>query len=168
MRADDKMIKNRRMALFALVWMGVIFIMSAFPADMSGRQSGFLAGILMKLIGVFIKTEEGREAAKETVDFLVRKGAHMTEYAVLAVLLVKSFLPPGARLEGREFMRCAAWALMIAVPYAGLDEFHQRFVPGRYGCVRDVLIDTCGMVIGILILFLVGARSGSRGSGGGV
>ena len=162
MRADDKMIKNRRMALFALVWMGVIFIMSAFPADMSGRQSGFLADILMKLIKVFIKTEEGREAAKETVGFLVRKGAHMTEYAVLAVLLVKSFLPPGVRHARREFARCAAWALMIAVPYAGLDEFHQRFVAGRYGCVRDVLIDACGMVIGLVICCEV-SRIGGRG-----
>lgn len=160
MRADEGMIKNRRMALFTLVWMGVIFIMSAFPADMSGRQSGFLAGLLMRVIGIFIRTEEGREAARETVGFLVRKGAHMTEYAVLAVLLVKSFLPPGVRHARREFARCAAWALMVAVPYAGLDEFHQRFVAGRYGCVRDVLIDAGGMVIGILILFLAGRRVG--------
>jgi len=41
--------------------------------------------------------------------------------------------------------------------YAATDEFHQLFVPGRSGQVKDVLLDSCGAAVGVLILMLVAA-----------
>ena len=39
--------------------------------------------------------------------------------------------------------------------FAATDEFHQRFVPGRYGCLRDVLIDAAGSIIGLMIAYVI-------------
>ena len=38
---------------------------------------------------------------------------------------------------------------------AGADEFHQLFVPGRYGCFADVVLDTCGGAFGLLVCVCV-------------
>ena len=71
---------------------------------------------------------------------IIRKCAHLTEYFILSLLLLR-----GIR-AGRHGMRLA-WAVLAIVlvaGYASLDEFHQRFVPGRTPKVTDVLIDTTG------------------------
>jgi VanZ family protein len=69
-------------------------------------------------------------------DEILRKCAHATEYAVLAVLLVRALERP--RL-----------AFALAVVYAASDEFHQTFVRGRHGSPYDVLIDAAGAAIGL-------------------
>lgn len=63
----------------------------------------------------------------------------MTEYAILAVLLV--------RATGSY-----AWAFALAVAYAASDEVHQLFVRGRHGSPLDVAIDAVGALIGIGLL----------------
>jgi VanZ family protein len=50
----------------------------------------------------------------------------------------------------------AAEALWVAVFYAATDEFHQTFVPSREGCVRDVMIDSTGAIVGLLALWWFG------------
>ena len=80
--------------------------------------------------------------------FLVRKAAHMSEYAVLAILL---------GLTIREYKK-EPWlllALAATAAYAATDEFHQLFVPGRSGQLKDVLIDTAGGAIGLALLALM-------------
>ena len=93
-----------------LVWAGVIFAFSSIPSLNSG-------------LGIW--------------DYILRKGAHMTEYAVLALLLVRAL--------GRE-----APALALGVIYAASDELHQAFVRGRHASPIDVAIDTVGLLIGLL------------------
>jgi VanZ family protein len=70
-------------------------------------------------------------------DLVLRKCAHMTEYAVLAFLL--------ARALGREVP-----ALAVGVLYAVSDEVHQAFVSGRHASPIDVAIDTVGLLLGLL------------------
>jgi VanZ family protein len=71
-----------------------------------------------------------------TWDLILRKCAHMTEYAILAVLLLRA---TGA----------ASWAFALTVAYAMTDEFHQVFVRGRHGSPVDVAIDAVGALIGL-------------------
>jgi len=92
-----------------LVWAGVIFALSSIPSLSSG-------------LGAW--------------DTVLRKGAHMTEYAILACLLVRA-------------TASSAWAFGIAVAYAATDEFHQTFVHGRHGSPIDVGIDAVGALIGL-------------------
>jgi VanZ family protein len=81
----------------------------------------------------------------------IRKCAHFTEYFILSLLVLRAIRAgrPGTRF---------AWALVvvaIVLCYASLDEFHQRFVPGRTAAVGDVLIDTSGGIAAQLIVALV-------------
>ena len=71
-------------------------------------------------------------------DTLLRKGAHLTEYAILCALLLRAI--------GRELP-----ALALGIAYAATDELHQHFVRGRHAAPLDILIDTAGVAFGIYI-----------------
>jgi VanZ family protein len=72
-------------------------------------------------------------------DLLLRKIAHVAEYAVLGALLMRAV---GSDLP----------AAAIGIAYAATDEVHQVFVPGRHGAVLDVLVDAVGVLIGVYLL----------------
>ena len=76
--------------------------------------------------------------------------AHMTEYAVLAILVMIALI-----VDGIKGIKLPIISAVIATAFAATDEFHQVFVPGRYGCVRDVLIDAAGSVIGLAIAYVI-------------
>lgn len=81
----------------------------------------------------------------EAVHGLIRKAAHVTEYALLAALWWRALARSGARL------RRAAWlTLLIGVTVAAVDETHQSFLPSRTGSARDVLIDTAGVLLAVV------------------
>jgi len=71
-------------------------------------------------------------------DLVLRKLAHMAEYAVLGALLL--------RATGR-----AGLAVALGTLYAASDEIHQAFVPGRSGRPLDVAIDAVGVACGVLL-----------------
>lgn len=83
----------------------------------------------------------------DSLHFLVRKLAHLTEYAVLAFLLYRSLR--GSRPRVWE-LRTAAWSVLVAGLYSLTDELHQRFVPGRGGSLVDCGIDTAGAILAML------------------
>jgi VanZ family protein len=75
--------------------------------------------------------------------FAIRKAAHVTEFAVFSIALFH-----GVRGERHGWK--PEWAfltLLIAASYAGLDEWHQSFVPLREARFRDVLIDSTGALL---------------------
>jgi VanZ family protein len=78
--------------------------------------------------------------------FLMRKAAHITEYAVLGWLAARAFTG-----SSRVFLRqrwFLAGLLLIAL-HAVLDEYHQSFVPSRTGSLYDSAIDIVGGLIGL-------------------
>ena len=76
---------------------------------------------------------------------VIRKGGHVTEYAVLAALLAWAAL--GTRMDdGGKRLFAGAW--LIATAYAATDEWHQSFQPTRQGQVMDVVIDSAGAALG--------------------
>jgi VanZ family protein len=79
-------------------------------------------------------------------DFDVKKGGHMTGYAMLAA----SFLYALAGSQ-RLTKRILAFSVILAGLYAMTDEFHQMFTPGRTPSWIDVSIDTVGATIGALL-----------------
>ncbi len=72
-------------------------------------------------------------------DYVLRKAAHMTEYAILALLLWRAL---GSELP----------AIAATIAYAITDEVHQSFVRGRHGSPVDVAIDAAGALVGLLVL----------------
>jgi VanZ family protein len=80
---------------------------------------------------------------------LLRKSAHLTEYAVLAVFLYNALKPVGNPYWSRK---AAFWALLASGSYSITDEFHQLFVAGRHASLFDCLMDTAGAILGLLVL----------------
>jgi VanZ family protein len=94
-----------------VVWAAVIFAFSSVPS---------------------LSTELG------TVDTILRKLAHLAEYAVLGALLCRALRRP-------------ALAILVATLYAVSDEVHQTFVEGRVGAPLDVGLDAIGAAVGVLL-----------------
>jgi VanZ family protein len=94
-----------------LIWAAVIFTLSSIPSLSTGLG---------------------------TWDTLLRKAAHLAEYAVLGGLLYRAL--------GRE-----PFALAVGIAYAATDELHQYFVRGRHASPVDVAIDALGVAVGMLL-----------------
>jgi VanZ family protein len=73
-----------------------------------------------------------------TWDLILRKLAHLTEYAILGALLVRALARPSL-------------AILLGALYAASDEVHQHFVRGRHAAWYDVVIDTVGVTVGVIL-----------------
>lgn len=156
-RKNEKAIRRvRRIRCLAtgfivLCWM---FVIGSFSAQ-TGVKSGSLSrDVAKKAVSVEEKlsgktyTARERDVKIENMQFPIRKLAHMTEYAVLAVLLalhLGCYAFGAKRLLLRLFL---SW--LIAAAYAATDEIHQLFVDGRSGSFVDVCIDSAGAFLGVL------------------
>jgi VanZ family protein len=93
------------------------------------------------------------------VHFFVRKCAHFTEYAVLALLTARAFRTSGLAALRRSWW-LASFALVAVV--ALTDEYHQSFLPSRTGTIYDSLLDMTGgaTALAVLALLLAARRRG--------
>jgi VanZ family protein len=130
-----------------LFWMGLIFLGSTDRGS-AGHTSGFIEPLLHWLMPGL------SQESIDSLHFLIRKSAHITEYAILGGLALRAVAPRQPVSFAEKRWRIAATALVIAALYAASDEYHQSFVPSRGASVHDVLIDTCGACIGIGALLL--------------
>jgi len=83
-----------------------------------------------------------------------RKTCHLTEYAILAWLFWRAIRKPVKNDPRPWNWTEAGLALAIVFAYAASDELHQVFVPNRTALASDVLIDTSGGAIALLLLWL--------------
>ena len=142
-----------------LVWIPVILMMitifgfSNANSEKSSSLSGsFIYDTLNFVDGTFSLQLDQQEKNRlvEALQTPIRKMAHMTEYMVLAITLMFALY-----VDGLKNKKMVAIAALIGIAYAALDEFHQLFVPGRSGEIRDVCVDTIGILIGIGIFLLL-------------
>ncbi len=130
-------------------WMAVIFWFSSKAAKESDAMSD---GLIAKMTTIFGLDLSG-EALLEFISkwqFLVRKAAHFTEYAVLGFLVANAFNSFGVFSKRWAFLSPA-----VSLLYAVSDEVHQYFVPGRACRFLDVSIDFCGAAVGIGLFWLL-------------
>ena len=127
-------------------WMLLIFGFSAQSGEESGGLSAIIAEPLTELLVRFsggIKAS-AREALYLQVDSVVRTAAHFTEYAILGALLA---------LIWRCFGLEKIWLPMLSgAVYALTDEWHQAYIPGRSCEFKDLLVDTGGVICGVLMI----------------
>jgi len=131
------------------LWMGLIFSASS-DSHSFARSSRILAPLLHWLFP---------QLPEDTLNFIVliaRKGAHLTEYAVLALLLWRALRRPVKNDPRPWNWREARLVLLSVALYAASDEFHQLFVANREAAVHDVMIDTAGGAASLLALWLFG------------
>ena len=137
--------KKTCMAL-AILWMGVIFYMSNQPATISSIHSGNTISLISKLplIGDIMEYLMSINIG----EFIVRKSAHMFSYCILVILLFMS-------VYEKDIRKSSIISFLGTFLYACSDEFHQLFIPGRSGEIRDVMIDSIGGIIGIIIISII-------------
>jgi len=84
-----------------------------------------------------------------TLDIILRKIAHATEFGVLAYLIFLALA--NFKLSTKKSL---LFALILAFLYAASDEFHQSFVPGREMALIDFLVDATGAILSFYLIFL--------------
>lgn len=131
-----------------VVWMALIF--SASGDTDSARRSSRIIEPLVRWLFPHIAEDN-----IWPIVLFFRKCAHLTEYAVLALLLWRALRLVAAQTTGWSW-RVARNAWFLVVLYAITDEVHQMFVPTRMGSVWDVLIDSIGGAGGLLALWAFG------------
>ncbi|MBN1326202.1 VanZ family protein [Candidatus Falkowbacteria bacterium] len=107
-----------------LIWMGAIYFLSS-------RSLSFMS-------------------PTDIWQFIIRKMAHMFEYAILCLLIYRIL----STTEKRHVYWNLFWALAMTVLYAFSDEYHQTFTSGRTGTYRDVIIDSTGAIVTVWLLYL--------------
>lgn len=132
----------------AIIMMIIIFSFSNANSEKSSNLSG---GIISNTLNFIDDTfslgleEQRKEELVEGLQTPIRKLAHMTEYMILAITFMFALY-----IDGLKGKRLIGVSLFLGIGYASLDEFHQLFIPGRSGEIRDVCVDTIGIILGIL------------------
>jgi VanZ family protein len=130
--------------LALITWLIVIFLFS----NQAATGSSALSGTVVDTIKPWLQS-----IPESILTFLTRKSAHIGLYFVLGVLTYNVAIE--YRLRAKQQVMYS-WIFVIA--YAMTDEFHQMFVPGRSGEVRDVLIDAVAGLLGIGLYWWVSKR----------
>lgn len=138
----------------AIIMMCLIFMFS--------EQDGYESSLLSYEVGVKVLTvandtfDQGWSSDQishlsENLQFYIRKTAHFSEYFLLAVSVAFPLYVYGVR---------GIWLVLSAgafcIGFACLDEYHQSFVDGRSPQRRDVFIDSCGVILGVIVTRIVG------------
>ena len=101
-------------------------------------------------------SQPGEESSKISNDLIIRKLGHFSEYMTLGFFSF-SYLS-NLFIENnniKDFKKTGILSFLFSIIYASSDEFHQTFVLGRDGNIVDVLIDSSGALVGILVSCIV-------------
>lgn len=134
--------------ILMLLWMGFIFYMSNQSADISSAQSGGVIEMLSGLPiigGIVTKMME-----VDIAQFVIRKSAHLLAYCILGILIFMAIYN-----DVRKVNVLSIKAFIFTVLYACSDEIHQFFIPRRSCELRDVMIDSIGAIIGIVVIYSI-------------
>lgn len=138
-------------SFFALaIWMFIIFMFSAKPAFESGQQSGTLVKIIKECIKGVAPKANTTLIDWDFIETIIRKTAHFTVYLILGMLTLNSFF---RIIKNKK--KSVLLSFLFSCFYAVSDEIHQVFVPGRACRLYDVLIDSIGAFVGIIIFFVI-------------
>ena len=133
----------------------IIFIISisvtifGFSAQ-DGESSGSLSKSIIIKIADILNVNENREAFVEIGEKVIRKLAHFSIYAFLGMCMA-TFIARFKIKEKWQIISSFIWCFL----YAGTDEIHQLFSPGRHGSFGDVVLDTIGASVGICLVFII-------------
>lgn len=138
----------------ALIMMYIIFSFSAQNGTASSKLSYKVSHKIIAsadhVLDLQLSDQQISRCIRK-IHYYIRKCAHFTEYFLLAISISIPLYVYGIR---------GIWlvitASILCTGFAALDEFHQLFVEGRAGSLKDVLIDSCGSLTGIIFVRIFG------------
>lgn len=134
--------------ILVVIWMLIIFLFSSQNKEKSKKTSD---GFIIKVCNIFISkklSKKDKERLTKKYHFIARKLAHFSIYFILGILLISLLMKYNINYPVLK-------SIIGCLLYASSDEFHQIFVKGRTASIKDVLIDTCGSIIGILTFYFI-------------
>ena len=135
---------NILLVLLSMLTIFLFFFEKSDDSNITSRR------ITSRAVNVLNKDKSKKEVTDivEEKDYITRKAAHFTEYCILG-LLVLNMLKDYKKINVKTIIL----AILICVLYATSDEIHQYFVPGRACQFIDVVIDTAGASLGVLLYY---------------
>lgn len=133
-----------------ILWMIVIFSFSSADANKSTGTSDKVITTMIEIKDKITNNEtpnNEKEIIVKNSSFYIRKIAHITEYLILGFLTFN--------LLKQYSVTNIYYAIGLSILYSCTDEFHQLFINGRSGSIRDVLIDSIGILIGTYLYKLL-------------
>ena len=142
------MSKKSKYIILTIIWMGFIFCMSNQPANISKELSQNIENLLNNtpIIGNLLSDILNSPNSQ----FIVRKSAHIILFCLLPILCFVVIYELKRNLKISTLV-----SFSITFVYACMDEIHQLFIPGRSGKINDVLIDSIGVIMGLIFINLI-------------
>ncbi len=138
------------LTILTIIWMLIIFMFSNQKSTVSTNNSqSLIKNTIVNIYKLFNQnaTQEEIDNVVNTFDLPVRKLCHFTEYFILGILVL--FTLKAYQINNLYI------TILICFIYACSDEFHQLFVDGRSGEVKDVILDTLGSVSFVILYKIV-------------
>lgn len=133
--------------ILIIAWMTLVFYFSNQISDDSSKLSG---GITRAILNFFNILEGKTLEQQSAIETIIRKLAHYSIYTIGGILILLH-----VNLYKISANKKVIISQLIGTLYAATDEVHQLFVPGRSGEIRDVCLDSLGVITGIIITLII-------------
>lgn len=148
----DRILKNKYSiicGILVILWMISVFLFS----NQASVESTTTSGNFITHFVTFFNSYLSEEKIQEIVNILqpiVRKLAHFSLYTLGGILIATFFYTLKSKV-----VYVKSYSIALGSIYACTDEIHQLYVPGRSGEIRDILIDTVGIIFGVFIVVVI-------------
>lgn len=150
--------------ILVIVWMIVIFRFSSENGEISKNTSQEAFKDIVKPFDSSI-TEDSSAQTVEDFQPLIRKTAHFVLYTLGGVLIYSLMSELNnkekEKIKGNKYI---IYAIVVGALYASSDELHQYFVPGRSSEIKDVILDTTGIILGVFLCIWIYRLLSKRGN----
>lgn len=140
--------------IIIILLIGTFYVIFGFSSQNGSESSGISKKITISLTENIKTTQEKpKEEQEKTVlhiEHIIRKIAHFSIYTIVGILI--RALCQTYKIKEIDKLTIS---IITGIIYATSDEIHQAFVPGRSALLTDVLIDTMGVTLGILLVMLI-------------
>jgi VanZ family protein len=141
-----KMNTKKCWILLTITWIIVIYFFTELPS-FNGQSTAAVINktvVTNEITNHVVSPSTGSLITLNELNILFRKSAHIFVFGVLAMLIFKC-------LEPRRHTYLLAWVLTVF--YAIFDEWHQSFIPGRVATMKDVMFDSFGALVALLLMY---------------
>ena len=147
--------------LFPILWMGIIFYSSATPYEQQDMKPFLGESVNLEFLEPL--ADEVRFTYNESivsiethgvegiVEFFIRKGAHVFVFFILTFLFKLAF----DKTTEMRFQNQVLLSFLLTAAYAIMDEIHQGFTPNRTAYMGDVILDSMGGLIAVVLLIII-------------
>lgn len=142
------LLKRKRVAkvLLCVMWLGIIFYNGTRQGVVSQRSSKEVVKVVSKFIDIPLIKLNTPNIKFNEINFYVRKNGHFFQYLIFSVLLCAAVRQFKLYKSSELFL-----LLFLLLLFPVIDEFIQKYIPGRTSNIFDIIIDFSGGILGMLI-----------------